>query len=125
MSKITSFQVVDHGIEHEQYFQGCGVAFTEYDECVTGCGDNFAEALDDALESIAQDNIDVDALELEIHRDEDWMGEWPTTPSATSVFQKHNPEAYDEDSDEWDMDGCELYYYVSIRYSVEPQEVAK
>ncbi len=111
-SKITSFQVVDHGIEHAQYFQGCGVAFAEYDECVTGCGDNFAEALDDALESIAQSDANVDDYllgrihtELTGHPSSEYSGTWPESDSV--------PE-----------DAEENYYYVSIRYSVE-SEVAK
>ncbi len=116
MNKITSFQVVDHGIEHAQYFQGCGVAFTEYDECVTGCGDNFAEALDDALESIAQSDAAVDDYllgrihtELTGHPSSEYAGKWPESDSV-SDFKRNS-------------DDC--YYYVSIRYSIEPSEVAK
>ncbi len=122
MSKITSFQVVDHGIEHAQYFQGCGVAFTEYDECVTGCGDNFAEAINDALESMAEiSDSDLDALEIEIKADLGMVGTFPVKPSATDQFAKYNPP--EEEDGEVDFDGCELYYYVSIRYSVEASEV--
>ncbi len=123
--KITHYRLLDHGIENSQYFQGCGVAFTDYDDVATGCGDNFAEALDDALEMIAQqeDSVDLDALESLIREDENWPADkpWPETPSATAQFQKHNPEAHDEESDEWDMDGCELYYYVSIQYSIDKE----
>ncbi len=102
MSKITSFQVVDHGIEHAQYFEGCGVWGTEYDECVTGCGNDAAEALDDALESIAQNGADVSAIEAEVKAD---------IPDMFSDFVPADAE--------------EVYYYVSIRYSIEPSEVAK
>ncbi len=110
LSKITSFQVVDHGIEHAQYFQGCGVAFTDYDECVTGCGATFGEAIEDALDSIAQSESGVDFnvlrgrlhTELTGHPSSEFDGNWPDPETAV-----------DED----------CYYYVSIRYSVEPSEV--
>ncbi len=115
MSKITSFQVVDHGIEHAQYFQGCGTAFTEYDECVTGCGNDFSEALDDALESIAQSDANVDDYllgrihtEITGHPSSEFAATWPE--SACVPYWPN------------DNDCC---YYVSIRYSVEQQEAAK
>lgn len=47
MRKIESFEVVDHGIQHEQYFQGCGIAFTSMDDVATGIGECPAEAIDD------------------------------------------------------------------------------
>ncbi len=100
--KITSFQVVDHGIEHAQYFQGCGVAFTEYDECVTGCGNDAAEALEDAIESLCQ-----------------------TEDVTTAQAEAMHLEIDSADSDTVPEDSEELCYYVSIRYSIEPSEVAK
>jgi len=67
---IEDFHVTLYGIEHEQYFQGHGVAFTD---CATGCGATEREALEDALESLAQDGWDVDHIEATLKRD----GEWP------------------------------------------------
>ena len=46
-------QVINHGIEHSQYFQGCGVSFTHYDDCFTGIGASPGKAYNDALEQIA------------------------------------------------------------------------
>ena len=46
------FQVIDHGIDHEQYFPGCGVAFTRYTDAATGIGDSPREAAEDALDQI-------------------------------------------------------------------------
>ncbi len=47
MSKpIAEFEIVDHGIEHEQYFQGCGVSLTEFTDVATGIGNDAEEALD-------------------------------------------------------------------------------
>ena len=63
---IESFELVDHGIQHEQYFQGCGVSCTEYTDIATGMGDNPREAIDDALEQLACNGWDVDAMEERI-----------------------------------------------------------
>jgi len=54
MKMIGKFEVVDHGIDGDQYFQGCGLTFTSYEDIATGIGENFAEAVDDALEILAQ-----------------------------------------------------------------------
>lgn len=92
---IESFEIVDHGITQPDYFQGCGTAFTDFDDVATGIGINPAEAIDDALESLAQKDWDVDGMESRILVD---IGKrkLPTTPRV---------RARDEDS----------YYHVSIR----------
>ncbi len=99
---IKDFEVVDHGIDNSQYFQGCGVAFTRYYEVVTGCGQNFQEAIDDALESMAQQHNGIDFPEFE-QAIKDELGiktvAWP------------NDEQVPEDAED-------SYYYVSIRYSI-------
>ena len=99
MKPITEFEVVDHGLKYSQYFQGCGIAFTEFTDIATGCGDNPAEAIDDALEMLAQNDWETEGMEKRICED---MGikRIPNTPSS----YKTDPS---EDS--------ELYYYVSIR----------
>lgn len=56
---VTEWQILDHGREHEQYFQGCGTAFTKYEHVATGIGDDAREALDDATESVAQQDHDI------------------------------------------------------------------
>lgn len=118
---ITDYRIVDHGIEHAQYFQGHGTAFTNWDHCVTGCGDNFAEAIEDALESMAQgeecDGVDFAQFERLMksehpeycrasYRLDD--GAWVDKPSV----QDNMSETEVEQSD------CELYYHVSIDYNV-------
>ena len=59
------FQLIDHGINHSQYFPGCGIAFTDYDQCRTGIGNDPREALDDCLDQIAEDAGAAFAQELE------------------------------------------------------------
>lgn len=66
--KVGAMELVDHGITGSQYFQGCGTAFTPYDHVATGCGDNFAEALNDAVDMMASYGIP-NGLPLSIERD--------------------------------------------------------
>lgn len=35
MKKVIDYQIVDHGFESPSYFQGCGTAFTEFDDVAT------------------------------------------------------------------------------------------
>lgn len=44
-----NYRIVEHGAEHEQYFQGHGLAFTHWTHTYTGCGSTPGEALSDAL----------------------------------------------------------------------------
>jgi hypothetical protein len=62
MKTVTSYQVIDHGFDSEQYFQGCGTAFTEFDDCATGCGETAREAFEDACESLAQNDWDTSKI---------------------------------------------------------------
>lgn len=67
MKKVKQFEIINHGVEHSQYFQGCGVSLTKYDECATGTGNSYKEALNDALESLAQNEWEVsEDLEQEV-----------------------------------------------------------
>jgi hypothetical protein len=88
MSKqVQAYEILDHGIDYSQYFPGCGTSLTEFTDVATGIGSNYAEALDDALESLAQNDWDTSTIEPEEHDD-------------TEVTEEHGDEAY---------------YYVSIR----------
>jgi hypothetical protein len=94
MKQITEFEIVDHGVEHEQYFQGCGVAFTKFEECYTGSAKSAREALNDALEQLAS------------------AGEYDVMTAEADLSQ-----ALDEMSDKSDVphNGHDFYHYVSIR----------
>jgi hypothetical protein len=100
--RIADFQIINHGVDHAQYFQGCGVAFTSYDDAVTGIGDNAREAYDDALEQLASCGYDV--------------GRLPSRPRG--IRQSDTVDAHlrrnGEDPKEQPEDS-ELWYYVSIR----------
>lgn len=90
MKPITDHEVIVHGVEHEQYFQGCGVSFTSFADVATGIGGDAHEAFLDALEILA-DSWDVGDAE-----------QWDDAPSATDC------QLDDEDHDE-------LHVYVSVR----------
>uniref|UniRef100_A0A6M3LHN1 Uncharacterized protein n=1 Tax=viral metagenome TaxID=1070528 RepID=A0A6M3LHN1_9ZZZZ len=100
MKPITECELVNHGIEHSQYFQGCGVAFTRFTHIVTGIGDTPAEAIDDCLEQIAQAGFDTEGMEKRILEQEGWEV-LPTTPNRQTLYGSID----------------EIYYHVSIRWN--------
>lgn len=104
---IGSFEIVDHGIEGSQYFQGCGVSFTEFSEVVTGIGDNPAAALDDCLEQMASNGWETEGMEKRILSDIE-LSAIPTIPSVSAE--------YDTD-DEGGGGNAELWYHLSIRWN--------
>lgn len=94
MSKqIEAYEIIDHGVEHEQYFAGCGTSFTQYDACYTGAANSPREALNDALEQLAcSGDYDIEPKEQELRADIDAMSDASDVP--------HN--------------GHDHYHYVSI-----------
>lgn len=89
MKMITDYEIVRHGIDNSQYFQGCGTSFTDFDEVATGIGDNPKEAFEDAAEQLAMMGWNVDNLKNE---------------------ERDLPSVYTEDQEAEDT-----YYYLSIR----------
>lgn len=146
--KVTEFELIDHGIDNPQYFQGCGTAFTRFSHVVTGVGDNPREALDDALEMAAQGDPSVDTEDLfariiaeegdneALVTDEEGNKQFPETPSAHADMLEANgltepdrddfetDEEYEAALEEYE-EGCEEfedcdpnYYHISIRYNL-------
>lgn len=91
--KILAYEVIDHGVDHAQYFLGCGTAFTPFDFVQTGVGSTPHEALEDCLDQIAMLGFDTDGIK--------------------NGLSDETPEEL-EDTDEY----SELYYYVSVRFNV-------
>ena len=58
MKRIETYEIINHGVMYSDYFQGCGTAFTEFTDVATGIGSSEREALDDALEMLAQQDWD-------------------------------------------------------------------
>lgn len=102
MKTIGEFELVDHGIEYFQYFQGCGTTFADFENVATGIGNNPAEAIDDCLEQIAQCGFDTEGMETRIMEQKDPV-RIPTIPNVFHYFP--------------DNDDC--YYHISIRYNEE------
>jgi hypothetical protein len=94
---IVEFEMVDHGIEHSQYFRGCGLSHTDFEGIATGCGNDPAEAIDDALEGLAQQDWDVEGMEKRILAQD--------FPRKRKLPSKPSVPARSED----------CHYYVSIR----------
>lgn len=50
--------------DHSQYWQGHGIACTEYNACATGAASTLAESLEDALDQLAQQDIELSAAQV-------------------------------------------------------------
>jgi hypothetical protein len=100
----TEARVVFHGLEHSQYFQGHGTAFTRFADCATGIGSTEQEALNDALEQLASNGWDTEALEKLEDVEED-------VKRASGEVPKDLREAWVECGEDGE---CELYVYVSV-----------
>lgn len=88
-------RVTVHGIEHEQFFQGHGIAFTKFESTATGIGNSAFEAWEDAMYQIAFDGWDMEALEALLNE------------------QGHIPRKTDDDPDLGE--GCHWYVSVDVR----------
>lgn len=62
MRKIKNFSIESVGQDHAQYWQGVGVAHTEWDTVFTGVGENASEAYEDAVEMMACADWDVSKM---------------------------------------------------------------
>lgn len=124
MKTVTRFEIVDHGINHAQYFQGCGVSRTKFTDVATRCGDNPAEALADALETLAQDGWDVSKVEASAEGVAYAKAVKPSaSDEARAQLEADNPQGENESDADYSariddlLSDCEseLYYYLSVR----------
>lgn len=101
--KATDYEIVNHGYDHCQYFQGCGTYGTPFDEVFTGCADNAKEAYEDAVEqAYSGGRLDHKSLDKLL----------PTRPKGIRRTDRVPPSlSRHEDSD--------VYWYVSIRIKTE------
>jgi hypothetical protein len=96
--KTPRFEIIDHGPEHSQYFQGCGTSYTPYSSVVTGIGDNAKEAYEDCIDQIYQlYGSKAEALRL------------PKRPHGIRLSDHLSKEERDNE---------EYYWFVSIRFTV-------
>ena len=94
---LKSTQVINHGWDHSDYFQGCGVSFTRFTHVVTGCGSDAKGAFEDAVDQAYQ-------LEDLSPADRDKL---PVRPRGIRKSDKV-PAHCDEN----------VYWYVSIRMEI-------
>lgn len=66
MTTPIEYSLEDHGIENASYWQGAGVAFTNWKACFTGVGSTPKEAAEDALEQAACSGWDVEGIENDL-----------------------------------------------------------
>lgn len=99
MKTIQEYEIVDHGIEHEQYFQGCGTAFTRFETVATGIGNGLKQALNDAADQLAEQGYEI-SNELQSEID--------------SLDSKETEETHTDCGDE-ECYSQDVYYYASIR----------
>lgn len=97
------FEIIDHGCDGEQYFPGCGVAFTSFTDVATGIGDSAREAAEDAADSMAQ-SMSSEELDEVAESLDAAIADLSDAPS----FDADDPDI----SPEW-------HHYVSIRWRVE------
>ena len=88
---VAEWAAKNHGVEGAQYFQGCGTAFTRWDDVAVGHGNTSLEAYDDAVEQLAMSGWKVHLL--------------PKRPRGFSN-KSELPKDLDEDS--------ELYHYACV-----------
>lgn len=102
--KVSEFRIQSHGLEHSQYFQGAGIAFSKWEDCATGIGSSEMEALDDALDSLAQNDWEfVGECQEELERE-------IKVAQAFQQTQENEHSAYVGDEDQC----CEVWYYVTV-----------
>ena len=70
MKTIEGYEIIYHGIEYSDYFQGCGVAYTEFTDVATGIGNSEQEAIGDAMDQLAQKDWETSSSDLQNAYDE-------------------------------------------------------
>lgn len=102
MKSITDYDITTEGPEYPGYWQGCGTE--DYEDVAIGIGNSEREALEDALDQLAQDDWDVSgcaALVAEIDKADD-------TDEVTALIDAYRFDN-EEEPDEYPM------MHVSIR----------
>lgn len=99
MKPVIDYEVLDHGFDGEQYFQGCGISYTEFEDVATGIGETAQEAFEDALDQLAEKDWDYSKIK----------GKSKLSRQTVRGYIRSLGLNYDEG------DGEETHYYVSIR----------
>lgn len=103
MRNIGEFELIDHGIEHSQYFVAGLLSQARFENVATGIGDNLAEAINDCLFQMGRDDwaSPAKSMEARIMEQEGWEA-LPTAPSVAKVYNcEEPPEAHHHVSIRW------------------------
>lgn len=109
MAAKIEFEIRDHGCDGEQYFPGCGTAFTTWTDVSTGIGESAHDAgMDawecayiedpDSIENLSDVTLAIESLSME-----------------EDTFSKQDREAAEEAGEELNP---EWHHYVSIRWRI-------
>lgn len=112
MAMLKNWEIARHGIEYPDYFPGCGTCFTDFDFVDTGIGATEWEALQDALESMAQSHNYTDTEFTEIETSNEGKEISENMYSVLDYLKEYLPAGIDPE----DVDTP--WYYVSIRYNL-------
>lgn len=113
---IREWRLTDHGFEHGQYFQGHSPsnAFA-WTDSATGYGDTRAEALQDALEQLANGGVTVTAAEEEAMKGELSTKDENAHEGCQDAYlgEFARGSVYETSYANWHED-CEIAYRVSV-----------
>jgi hypothetical protein len=127
MAKL-EFEIVDHGADHAQYFQGAGVMFSRFTDIATGVGDTPREALENARQQVFEDlngREDLDLSNLDAVCDTAKKAKGAGVSCHESCECEHGiTGGCAEDREGW-HDECEIHCYVSIRWLVQDEVQAQ
>lgn len=114
MKTITEWRVTFE-TDHEQYWQGHGLAFTDYEDTGIGCGETLAASLSDALESLAQQDYDIpSSLKAEIKAELASQVRKPHTLETPITILCEHPELTDDEEVDCAICAGDWHYYVMI-----------
>jgi hypothetical protein len=103
---VTAYSFDSQGVQHPQYWQGAGVAYTDWRACYTGAGESEQIAALDAIEQAATSESIAETMLDEM--DTQARADFDDTLDVCSQC---------DDSDDCDVCGrseCELTYYVVL-----------
>lgn len=101
---VYDHSVSTHGVMLSCYWQGAGVSYTRWDDVGVGTGENAYEAMNDALDQLAQQGWDVGQIPNEFDEN--------SPDNVQNVVRDANPDL--EPDEDGTVDTEDSYYYVTV-----------
>ena len=108
MKKINDFSVNLRGPMMPDYYDGCGVTFTDWEDVFSGTGFTTDEAVEDALDCAAESDWDTSTIDEEVGT---YIGEDQNVCVALSCEFKNED---DEPGDHQVCQDCESVFFVEL-----------